>query len=85
MRWMLYYDCELHEVYNSTTCAELYTILPTCLEKIEFALEFSTPDTRRDALEFCSTIELGDTHGTILQDIRRTARAIQSFFFQNVD
>lgn len=68
--WALQYRCVLHDVYNATTCQELYASLPTCVEKIELALANSTVENRVDALFFCNKLMLGDTHGTVVEDIR---------------
>ncbi|KZV74989.1 alpha/beta-hydrolase [Peniophora sp. CONT] len=74
--WMLYYMCELHDVYNATTCASLYPLLPQCLDKLDYALDeaTSTAESRNDALEFCSGLFDGDVHGAVLQDIRKTCK-----------
>ena len=68
--------CELHDVYNSTTCEALYPLLPQCLDKLDYALNelTSAAETRRDALVFCGGLFDGDMHGTVLQDIRKTVR-----------
>jgi hypothetical protein len=73
MKWSLYYNCELHNVYNTTTCAEMYALLPTCLEHIDYALDVSTPETRRDALRTCIPLLEGDNHDTDMLNVRRKA------------
>ena len=72
--WALYYMCELHDVYDSTTCAAMYALLPQCQEKIDYALDetTSTAESRNDALMFCSELFDGDMHGLVFQDIRKT-------------
>lgn len=71
-RWFLYYRCELHNLYNSTTCTELYGILPSCLSALEYATEISpSVDSRTAALKVCRPLENGDLHGTVAEDIRR--------------
>lgn len=68
--WALQYRCVYHNVYNATTCQELYAILPTCVEKIELAFSNPTVENRVDAISFCNKITDGDTHGTVQEDIR---------------
>ncbi|KAJ6612621.1 alpha/beta-hydrolase [Mycena sp. CBHHK59/15] len=70
-RWLLQYRCD-HEVYNSTTCTTLYSELPMCLESIDMAFEIPTVENRVRAWELCSHLGAGDTHGTVIEDIRRT-------------
>ncbi|VDB83134.1 unnamed protein product [Peniophora sp. CBMAI 1063] len=74
--WALHYMCELHNVYNSTTCASLYPLLPECLDRLDYALDelTSTAKSRNDALMFCSSMFDGDMHGLVLQDIRKTCK-----------
>lgn len=51
----------------------MYAILPECLERIELALQPSaSAEDRADAADFCDTLRTGDTHGTLLEDVRRT-------------
>ncbi|KAI0316871.1 Alpha/Beta hydrolase protein [Amylostereum chailletii] len=71
-RWNLHYRCELSDVYNSTTCSEMYGLLPQCLESIEMALQQSSVATRTAASDDCFKLLMGDTHGTVLEDVRKT-------------
>ncbi|KAJ6457012.1 alpha/beta-hydrolase [Mycena vitilis] len=70
-RWLLQYRCD-HGVYNSTTCASLYSELPFCLESIDMAFEIPTVANRVRAWDLCYRLDTGDTHGTVIEDIRRT-------------
>jgi hypothetical protein len=71
-RWILQYRCNTHNVYNSTTCQAGYEALPSCLEQVQYALENSTPQHRRNAMEFCETnLMEGDSHGTVIEDVRK--------------
>ncbi|KAF7348186.1 SET domain-containing protein [Mycena sanguinolenta] len=51
--WLLQTRCYNVEMYNASTCDEMFKILPTCLESIQFAQQ--TPGW-------------GDTHGTVVED-----------------
>ncbi|KAF8320085.1 alpha/beta-hydrolase [Clavulina sp. PMI_390] len=70
--WILYYRCELHEVYNSTTCSNLYRALPGCLSALDIATS-SVPsiENKVAATKLCSPLDEADTHGTVVEDIRR--------------
>ncbi|KAF8494769.1 Alpha/Beta hydrolase protein [Gautieria morchelliformis] len=70
-RWLLHYRCVLHQVYNSTTCHELYKILPVCLESTQLAFEIPTVENRVAAEEVCWKLNTADAHDTVLEDIRR--------------
>ncbi|KAJ7643133.1 alpha/beta-hydrolase [Mycena polygramma] len=70
-RWLLQYRCD-HNVYNSTTCQTLYSELPSCLESIDLAWEIPSVDNRVRAWNVCYNLGTGDTHGTVIEDIRRT-------------
>ncbi|KIJ32854.1 hypothetical protein M422DRAFT_70517, partial [Sphaerobolus stellatus SS14] len=70
-RWLLHYRCILHQVYNSTTCQELYKELPLCLEAIQLAFEIPTVKNRVEATMVCyAKLRTGDTHGIVVEDIR---------------
>ncbi|VDC06649.1 unnamed protein product [Peniophora sp. CBMAI 1063] len=71
-QWLLHYRCELHSVYNETTCAEMYAKLPGCLEELDYALQNSTVETRTHAQDICIELAIGDRHGTMSEDIRKT-------------
>ncbi|KAJ7724492.1 alpha/beta-hydrolase [Mycena maculata] len=77
-RWLLFFRCELHSLYDAATCAAMYAKLPECLDLISISLQDtgfsqSANKARRTAREFCYYIAWGgDTHGVIVEDIRRT-------------
>lgn len=79
-RWLLYFYCELHSVYDADTCASMYAKLPECLDLIEMSLQdtgFSTSANvaRRAARDACSYLAWGgDTHGVMIEDVRKTVR-----------
>ncbi|KZV74021.1 alpha/beta-hydrolase [Peniophora sp. CONT] len=70
-RWVLYYRCELHSLYNATTCAELYSKLPECLDTISMAFQDSTVHNRRLADETCSRLQVPGQNGTLAENINR--------------
>ncbi|KIJ29216.1 hypothetical protein M422DRAFT_37026 [Sphaerobolus stellatus SS14] len=71
-RWLLHYRCVLHEIYNSTTCQELYAALPECLQSIQLAFEIPNVENRVVATDKCfEKLNSDDTHGTVLEDIRK--------------
>ncbi|KIJ53143.1 hypothetical protein M422DRAFT_242257 [Sphaerobolus stellatus SS14] len=75
-RWLLYYRCDLHQVYNSTTCQELYGVLPKCLEAIQLAFETKVVPNKVAAIEMCHyALNSGNMHGTVLEDIRKKCDA----------
>ncbi|VDB96810.1 unnamed protein product [Peniophora sp. CBMAI 1063] len=68
-RWDLHYRCEVSHIYNSTTCAELYGVLPSCLESIELALQDPVDMAgRARAEELCGTLAAGDTNHTSVEN-----------------
>ncbi|KAJ7444887.1 alpha/beta-hydrolase [Mycena latifolia] len=77
-RWLLYFYCELHSVYDAATCAAMYAKLPECLDLIELSLQDtgfseSANSARRVAQKACAHIQWGgDTHGVLVEDVRRT-------------
>ncbi|KAK0459272.1 alpha/beta-hydrolase [Desarmillaria tabescens] len=70
-KWQLYYMCTLTDVYNSTTCADLHAVLPSCLESIEMSMLSPTLDNKLASLKVCIAIKEGDTHGRVIEDVRR--------------
>ncbi|KAF7340163.1 SET domain-containing protein [Mycena venus] len=70
--WLLQTRCYNHDVYNASTCAEMFKLLPTCLDSIRLAQE--TPgwlvERRAAAHNICIPLQGGDTHGTTLDDVR---------------
>ncbi|KAJ7709684.1 Alpha/Beta hydrolase protein [Mycena rosella] len=76
-RWLLYFYCELHSVYDAPTCAAMYAKLPACLDLIELSLQDAglserASSARRAAREACLYIAWGgDTHGVMVEDVRR--------------
>ncbi|KAJ7272005.1 Alpha/Beta hydrolase protein [Mycena haematopus] len=77
-RWLLYFYCELHNVYDTDTCASMCAKLPDCLDLIEMSLQDtgfsdSANAARIAAREACSYIAWGgDTHGVMVEDVRKT-------------
>lgn len=78
--WLLQYRCVLHQVYNSTTCTNMYTKLPSCIDSIRSSFS-NTADRagRVKALEICGELNDGDAHGIVIEDIRRTVSLIHCF------
>jgi hypothetical protein len=62
-------------MYNASTCAEMFEILPTCLESIQFAQQAPewSVERRVAAQNICQKLEKGDTHGTVVEDVRKKA------------
>ena len=50
----------------------MYAKLPGCLEELEYALQNSTVETRTHAQDVCIPLAIGDRHGIVLEDIRKT-------------
>ncbi|KAF7314768.1 SET domain-containing protein [Mycena kentingensis (nom. inval.)] len=71
--WNLHARCYLFDMYNSTTCAELFEILPRCLDAIQFAQQTNVwvPERREAAWKVCEPLDSGDTHGTMVEDVRK--------------
>ena len=57
-RWLLDSRCQnpIFNVYNATQCDEAYKILPECLDAIQYALDFTSAETRVEALQTCSKL-----------------------------
>ncbi|KAF7298669.1 SET domain-containing protein [Mycena indigotica] len=72
-RWMLQSRCYLFDMYNSTTCTELFEVLPVCLDAIAYAQQTEEwiPERRTAAIETCGQLAMGDTHGTVVEDTRK--------------
>ncbi|KAI0341788.1 alpha/beta-hydrolase [Trametopsis cervina] len=69
-RWLLYFRCELHQLYNETTCKEMYSILPSALDSVELAYQKPTLENRKAALLETTKLVSGDLHGHLVEDIR---------------
>ncbi|KAI0056305.1 alpha/beta-hydrolase [Artomyces pyxidatus] len=70
-RWLLHYRCVEADVYDSTTCRELYSALSACLESIALAYEDLTVESRDAIMHLCyQTLDRGDTHDTLIEDVR---------------
>jgi hypothetical protein len=54
----------------------MFEILPTCLDAIRMAQQEPvwSVEKRVTAHNICSQLEEGDTHGTVIEDVRRKAR-----------
>ncbi|KAJ7622422.1 alpha/beta-hydrolase [Roridomyces roridus] len=62
-----------HHLHNETECAQLYSMLPACLDSIDMALQVPTVANRVAAVHLCYGMnEAADFHGTVIEDIRRT-------------
>jgi len=70
-RWLLHHRCYNTQVYNSTTCGDLYSHLPGCLEGIQFAYENPTVENRVRALNICVPLEFGERNGTMLENVKK--------------
>ncbi|KZV72711.1 alpha/beta-hydrolase [Peniophora sp. CONT] len=74
-QWDLHYRCEVSHIYNSSTCAELYGVLPSCLESIELALQDPADmSSRVHAEEVCSSLAAGDTNHTMVENVKQKAK-----------
>ncbi|KAJ7770967.1 alpha/beta-hydrolase [Mycena maculata] len=71
--WELQMRCYNAEIYNASTCAEMFEILPVCLDSIRLAQQGPGWNVERHvaAQNICDPLERGDTHGTVVEDIRR--------------
>jgi len=70
IRWLLQQGCYYTHLYNVTQCAELYELLPVCMDAISYGLSNSTAQNRKQALETCAPMWAADTHGWDLLDVR---------------
>ncbi|KAF7364787.1 SET domain-containing protein [Mycena venus] len=78
--WLLQTRCyDVPDMYNASTCAEMVEILPTRLESIQFVQQ--TPEwsveRRVAAQDICQKLQLGDTHDTVVEDVRKKAVLLQ--------
>ncbi|KAJ7172259.1 alpha/beta-hydrolase [Mycena filopes] len=77
-RWLLYFYCELHTVYDEETCAAMYRKLPECLDLIDTSLQYTgfseaANAARRVARTNCNYIAWGgDTHGVMIENVHTT-------------
>ncbi|KAJ7461971.1 alpha/beta-hydrolase [Mycena latifolia] len=71
--WLLHMRCYLADMYNVTTCAEMFEVLPACLDGIQLAQQGPGWSVERHvaAQAICNPFRAGDTHGTVVEDIRR--------------
>ncbi|KAJ6520714.1 alpha/beta-hydrolase [Mycena vulgaris] len=71
--WMLQTRCYNADMYNASTCAEMFEILPTCLDSIQLAQQGPgwSVEKRVEAQTVCMRLEGGDTHGTVVEDVRK--------------
>jgi carboxypeptidase C (cathepsin A) len=76
-KWLLQMRCYNADMYNASTCADLFRVLPTCLDSIQLAQQGPgwSVERRVAAQKICSVLEQGDTHGTVIEDIRRKVTA----------
>ncbi|KAJ7181596.1 alpha/beta-hydrolase [Mycena crocata] len=72
--WLLQQRCNnVPDMYNASTCRDLFEILPTCLDSIQLAQqgpEWSV-ERRVAAQNTCDILQEGDTHGTVTEDVRK--------------
>ncbi|KAJ7830296.1 alpha/beta-hydrolase [Mycena olivaceomarginata] len=74
--WFLQTAChsEVNNIYNASTCAEMYQILPVCLDSIRFAEQWPgwSAERRVAAHDICWSMRDGDANnGTVGEDIRK--------------
>ncbi|KAJ7777897.1 alpha/beta-hydrolase [Mycena maculata] len=72
--WMLQTRCyNVPDMYNASTCAELFELLPTCLDSIRLAQQGPEWKAERHAAahKTCLRIQDGDRHGTVIEDVRK--------------
>jgi len=71
--WLLQTRCYINtNMYNASTCAEMFRLLPTCLDSIRLAQETPGWSVERHAAahNICRPLQEADTHGTPLEDVR---------------
>ncbi|KAJ7249120.1 Alpha/Beta hydrolase protein [Mycena haematopus] len=70
------------EMYNASTCTEMYQRLPSCLDSIRFAEQAPgwSVERRAAAQDLCWPLRAGDTHGTIGEDVRKKVNSPDAFF-----
>jgi hypothetical protein len=73
--WMLQTRCYLNDMYNALTCANMFKILPVCLDSILLAQQGPEWSVERHvaAQDICTVLKEGDTHGTVVEDGRKKA------------
>ncbi|KAF7364774.1 hypothetical protein MVEN_00347300 [Mycena venus] len=79
--WMLQTRCyNVPDMYNASTCAEMFKILPNCLESIQLAQQAPgwSVERRIAAQKICRALDVGDTHGTVVEDVRKKCDAKKS-------
>ncbi|KAJ6493020.1 alpha/beta-hydrolase [Mycena sanguinolenta] len=61
------------EMYNTSTCAEMYQRLPNCLDSIRLAEQVPgwSVERRAAAHDMCWGLRGGDMHGTVGEDVRK--------------
>ncbi|KAJ7094353.1 alpha/beta-hydrolase [Mycena epipterygia] len=71
--WLLQTRCYLADMYNASTCAEMFEILPACLDSIQLAQQGPgwSVERRVAAQNICNPLQDGDTHGTVVEDVRK--------------
>ncbi|KAJ7354087.1 alpha/beta-hydrolase [Mycena albidolilacea] len=73
--WFLQTAChsDVNNIYNASTCAEMYQILPACLDSIRFAEQAPgwSVERRAAAQNICWQIRGGDTHNNTVEDVRK--------------
>lgn len=70
--WLLQTRCYNTGMYNASTCAEMFEILPTCLDRIRFAQQGAASVERRVAAQdICESLYEGDTQGIAEPDVRK--------------
>nr|GAT51131.1 predicted protein [Mycena chlorophos] len=67
--WLLHYRCVTHQLHNTTTCAELFTELPACLDAIQMAFDTSKLEHRQAAAGACWPLA-AEVPGINTEDIR---------------
>ncbi|KAJ6504753.1 Alpha/Beta hydrolase protein, partial [Mycena vitilis] len=78
--WLLQTRCYNADIYNTSTCAGMFKLLPTCLDSIQLAQQAPewSMERRVAAQGICQPLMEGDAHGTVLEDIRKKAKPLGS-------
>ncbi|KAF8215031.1 hypothetical protein K438DRAFT_2123666 [Mycena galopus ATCC 62051] len=65
--------CNHSDMYDASTCAEMFKILPACLESIRFAQQIPewSLERRVAAQNICQKLEEGNAQGTVVEDVRK--------------
>ncbi|KAF8215079.1 Alpha/Beta hydrolase protein [Mycena galopus ATCC 62051] len=79
--WLLETRCYNVDMYNASTCAEMFEILPTYLKSIQFAQQIPEWSVERHvaAQNIRHRVEEGDTRGTVVEDVRKKASVPKYF------